>query len=68
MESRSQEYNNWNKLVEKTVATEAKASLQPFYYNRNMDNCCPKGNCPNYIMMSKSLSNCDDYLEKTQTS
>ena len=53
MEPRSQEYNSWDKLVEKTVAAKAKANLQPSYYSRDMDNHCPKGNRPSHTILSE---------------
>ena len=68
MEPRSQEYNNWDKLVKKTVAAKVKANLQPSYYSRNMDNCCSKGNRLSHTILSKSQSNHDNHSEKTQTS
>ena len=70
MEPRSQEYDSWDKLVKKTVAVEAKASLQPSYYSRNMDNCCPKGNYSSHTTLSKPQSAwepCDEFSDKTQT-
>ena len=53
MEPRSQEYDSWNELVKKTIAIEAKANLQLSYYSCNMDNRCPKGNCPSHTILSK---------------
>ena len=64
IEPRSQEYNSWNELVKKTIAAEAKANLQPFYYSRDMDNCCPKGNRPSHTILSKYQSSHNDHLEK----
>ena len=68
MEPRSQEYDDWDELVEKTVDVEAKANLQLSYYSCNIDNRCHKGNRPSHTILSKSQSNCDDLSEKTQTS
>ena len=67
MEPRSQEYNNWDKLVEKTVAVKAKTNLQPSYYSRDMNNHCLKGNCPSHMILSKSQLNHDNDPKKTQT-
>ena len=64
MEPRSQEYDSWDELVEKTVAAEAKANLQPSYYSRDIDNRCPKGNRPSHTILSKHQSSCDDHSEK----
>ena len=54
MEPRSQEYNNWDELVKKTVAAKAKGNLQPSYYSCNMDNRCSKGNRPSHTILLKS--------------
>ena len=67
MELRNQKYNNWDKLVEKTVATEVKTNLQPSYYSRDMDNRCPRGNRPSYTILSKLQGNRDKSSNKTQT-
>ena len=63
MEPRSQEYNSWNELVKKTVAAEAKAHLQLFYYSRDIDNRCPKCNRPSHTNLSKYQSSCDNHPE-----
>ena len=53
MEPRSQEYDSWDKLVKKTVVAKVKANLQPSYYSRDIDNCCPKGSRPSHTNLSK---------------
>ena len=65
MEPRSQEYDNWDELVEKTVAAKAKANLQPSYYIRDIDNRCPKGNRPSHAILSKHQSGRDEHPDKT---
>ena len=69
MEPLSQEYNSWDKLVEKTVTAEAKANLQPSYYRRDMDNCWPKSNHPSHTILSKHQSGRNNHpgKEKPQT-
>ena len=67
MEPRSQKYDSWDELVEKTVVAKAKANLQPSYYSRDTGNHYPKGNRSSHTILSKSQSNHDDHLEKTQT-
>ena len=67
IEPRSQEYNSWDELVEKTVAAKAKANLQLSYYSQDMDNCCPKGNRPSHTILSKHQSNCDNHPEKEKS-
>lgn len=70
MEPRSEEYDSWDDLVEKTIAAEAKASLQPFYYSCNIDNRCPKGNRPSHMTLLKPKLGQKSYgksLEKAQT-
>ena len=64
MEPSSQEYDSWDELVEKTVAAEVKANLQPSYYSQDMDNHCPKGNRPSHTNLSKHQSSCDNHIEK----
>ena len=67
MEPRSQKYDSWDDLVKKTVVVEAKANLQPFYYSRDIDNCCPKGNRPCHTILSKHQFSCDNHPEKKKT-
>ena len=64
MEPRSQEYDSWDELVEKTVAAEAKANLQPSYYSRDMDNRCSKNNRPSHTNLSKHQPSRDNHPEK----
>lgn len=42
MEQRCREHNSWDKLVEKAIDAEAKASLQPAFILREMDQRCPE--------------------------
>ena len=67
IEPRSQKSDSWDELVEKTVAVEAKANLQPSYYNRNMDNCYPKGNRLSHTNLSKHQSSRDDHPKKEKS-
>ena len=70
MKPRSQEYDSWDKLVEKTVTAKDKASLQPSYYSCNMDNHCLKGNRPGHTTLSKRQSGREprnESSDKTQT-
>lgn len=46
MENQVDEYEDWDVLVRKTVAAEAKAALRPASYIREMDQQCPRGNRP----------------------
>ena len=64
MKPRSQEYDRWDELVEKTVAAKAKANLQPFYYSRDIDNCYLKSNRPSHTILSNHQSCCDNHPEK----
>lgn len=70
MEPRSQEYDSQDNLVKKTVAIEAKTSLQSSYYNCDMDKYCPKSNYRSYTTLSKPQLGqkfCDKSLNKIQT-
>ena len=72
MEQRGREKDSWEELVEKAIDAEAKASLQPPSFLREMDQRCPRGNRPAHITMAKSQASAtwdprDDPSEKTQT-
>ena len=67
MEPRSEEYDNWDELVRKTIAVTVKANLQPSYYSRDMDDCCLKGNCPSYTILSKHQSSYNNHPEKEKS-
>ena len=44
MEQRGREKDSWEKLIEKAIDAEAKASLQAPSNLREMDQRCPRGN------------------------
>lgn len=44
MDQRGRELDSWDELVEKAIDAEAKASLQPAFILREMDQRCPQGN------------------------
>ena len=46
MDARSRDLNSWEKAVEKTINTEAKAMLQSSTSTCDMDSRCPRGNRP----------------------
>ena len=54
MEQRGREKDSWEELVEKAIDAEAKASLQPSSFIRDMDQCCPRGNRPAHAIVTKS--------------
>ena len=61
IEPRSQEYDSWDELVKNTVVAEAKASLQPSYYSRDMVKYCPKGNRLSHTILSKPQPGCEPW-------
>ena len=52
MEQRGRENDTWEELVEKAIEAEAKVSLLPSPFVRDMDQRCPRGN--RFTTMSKS--------------
>ena len=54
MEQRGREKDSWEELGEKAIDAEAKASLQPSSYVRDMDQRCPRGNRPAHTTASNS--------------
>ena len=44
MEQIGRKLDSWEELVEKAIDGEAKASLQPHSFLREMDQRCPRGN------------------------
>lgn len=54
MEQRGRELDSWDELVEKAIDAEAKASLQPPSFIREMDQRCPRGNRLAHTTVAKS--------------
>ena len=54
MEQRGRELDSWDELVEKAIDAEAKASLQPPSFIREMDQRCRRGNRPAHTTVAKS--------------
>lgn len=54
MEQRGRELDSWDEFVEKAIDAEAKASLQPVSTLREMDQCCPWGDCPTHTTIAKN--------------
>ena len=46
MEQRKRENDTWEELVKKAIKAEAKVSLLPSPFVRDIDQRCPWGNCP----------------------
>ena len=66
IEPRSQEYNSWDKLVNKIIDAEAKTNPQLSYYSRDIDNYCLISNCFSHTILSKPQRNCNEFSNKTQ--
>ena len=56
MEQRGRELDSWDQMVEKAIDAEAKASLQPASFIREMDQRCPRGNRPTHTIAAKASS------------
>lgn len=54
MEQRGRESDSWEELVEKAVVAEAKASLQPPSFIREMDQRCTRGSRPAHTTVARS--------------
>ena len=54
MEQRGREKDSWEELVEKAIDAEAKASLQPPSFLKEMDQRFLRGNRPAHTTMTKS--------------
>lgn len=54
MEQRGLELDSWDKLVEKAIDAEAKASLQPVSIFHEMDQRCPRDDRPAHTGLTKS--------------
>ena len=59
MEQRGREKDSWEELVEKTIDAEAKASLQPSSFVRDMDQRCPQGSRPAHATVAKLQASWD---------
>lgn len=68
MEQRGRELDSWEELVEKVAKAESKAGLQPTPFIREMDQQCPRGNCPAHATVAraqtKGLSMRDPRIEE----
>ena len=56
MEQRGRENDTWEELVEKAIEAEAKVSLLPSPFVRDMDQRCPRGNRPATLTKSQTSS------------
>ena len=48
------ELDTWDELVKKTIDADAKARFQPPSFTCEMDQRCPRGNCPVHTIVAKS--------------
>lgn len=48
MEILDQEYENWDKLIRKAIAAEARTGRRPASQVKEVDQHCPRGQCPSF--------------------
>ncbi len=53
----------WDKLIEKTVGTDVKASLQPLFRTKEIDSKCLRGHRP-LVKIDKNKAN-REHLDET---
>ena len=66
IQQRGRENDTWEELDKKAIKTEAKVSLLPSPFVRDMDQRCPQGNRPATLTKSQTSSTWDPWKEPSE--